>query len=101
MSKHTQKTFVYLEEVYLPDYSGKEWAPKLWCFKADDTDERVFVCETTTEFEMPDGFDPVAKQIAALEAAKGEALRQYQSRVAELNTRLANLQAITYEPEEA
>lgn len=101
MSNHTQKTYVYLEEKYLPDYSGKEWVPTLWCFKADATDERVFVCETLTEFEMPEGFDPISHQIAALEGAKVEALRKYQAQVAELNNRLAKLQAITFEPEAA
>jgi hypothetical protein len=101
MSKHTQKTYVFLEYKYSADYLKQEWVPRLWCFKADDTDARVFVCESTSEFEMPDGFDPVSRQIAALESAKAEALTQYQSRVGELNNRLAKLQAITYESETA
>jgi len=97
MSKHTQKMYVFLEKRWNDDYSVEFWAPALWSFKIEDTDKRVFVCETTSEFEMPDGFDPIQKQLAALEAAKSEALRQYQERVAELNTRISKLQAITYE----
>jgi len=101
MTKHIQKTFVFIEHKYTEDYLKREWVPTLWCFKAEDTDERIFVCETESEFEMPEGFDPLSHQIAALERAKAEALSQYQARVSELNSRLAKLQAITYDQETA
>jgi hypothetical protein len=98
MSTHTQITYVFFEHKYSDDYSKREWKPTLWCFKAEDNDERVFVCETTSTFEMPEGFDPTAKQLAALEGAKAEALRQYTNRVAELNDRIGKLQAIEFAP---
>lgn len=103
MTTVTQKLYVFLEHGY--DYENGDfearWRPRILCYKGDDTDERIFVKEQMVTFESPDDFDPTAAQLAALESAKAEALRQYQERVAELNDRISKLQAITHEPAES
>lgn len=46
---------------------------------------------------IPEDFNPVAVEVGALEARKLKALADYQRTVAEINTRLSKLQAITNE----
>jgi len=46
---------------------------------------------------LPDDFNPVAAEVAALEQQKVIALRAYQESVAEINERLSKLMAITNE----
>jgi len=74
------------------------WEPDLWAFKTSDSENRVFVSEQTVEVDTPKDFDPVPKQVAALQAEKREAMAAYQEKVAEINERLSKLQAIEYAP---
>ena len=45
--------------------------------------------------DIPENFNPIPQQVAALERQKAEALQKYQTTVAEINERLSKLQAIT------
>jgi hypothetical protein len=103
MTKQTVKGFMFMEFEYdWEDFSiERQWRPRWLPFKADDSADRVFIKEMSVEFDIPDDFDPIPKQVAALEAEKREALAEYQSKVASINERLSKLQAITYTPEEA
>jgi hypothetical protein len=101
MSKQTTKAFLFMElgyDIESGDYEEK-WRPTLWKCRVDDSDRRVFIREMSVEADIPDDFDPVARQIAALERQKREALEEYQRTVAILNERISKLQAITYTPE--
>jgi len=81
-------------------YSAPQtWRPELWSCQVPDTDERVFVGTQEFDCVIPDNFDPTAKQVAALEAAKQKAMDQYQRTVADINARLSKLLAITNEVE--
>ena len=64
--------------------------------KLDDTYYRAYVCEQKIEIEVPDDFDPRARQIAALEAEKKRVMASYQKRVTEINDRISKLQALEY-----
>ena len=100
--KQQMQVFVYMEKHTRFDkqsYQCNEvWEPDLWAFKTSDSENRVFVSEQTVEVDTPKDFDPVPKQVAALQAEKREAMAAYQEKVAEINERLSKLQAIEYAP---
>lgn len=73
------------------------WGPVIYGFKAEDAEDIVFIREMKLEVEIPDDFDPVPKQVKALEKLKLEALEKYQKDVAEINERLNKLLALTNE----
>jgi hypothetical protein len=98
MSKHTIHLYQYMQYEYLPDYSDKAWQPDVWSCRVEDSAERILIKEIDIEVEVPDDFDPVPRQVAALEQQKAEALREYQEKVSSINQQLSKLQAITYEP---
>jgi hypothetical protein len=102
MTKQTVKGFMFME--YESDWAHGDYCnPKWWArwreFKPEDSETRIFIREMDVEFDVPDDFDPIPKQVAALEAEKRAALAEYQSKVADINERLSKLQAITYDPE--
>lgn len=97
MATVTRKGFVFMELGYTKDYSAEVWSPVWWHVRVDDNDRRVFVGEQEITIEVPDNFDPRPNQVAALEAQKRELAGNYQAAVTELNNRIANLQALTYE----
>lgn len=82
-------------------YSKYEWETKpeylLYSHKFEDTDYRIHIGSQEVEIEIPDSFDPRSKQIEALEKEKKAVMAKYQKTVAEINTRISKLQAITYE----
>lgn len=57
---------------------------------------RAFVTETSATFEVPDNFNPVPAQVAALEAEKQAARAAFQKRVTELDAQIQSLLAIEY-----
>ena len=97
--------FVFMAENFVKrpdgttDYSRVEWLPQLWYVRIDDQENRVFINEQTVTVEVPEDFNPVPAQVAALEKAKAEALAAYQKTVGELNDRLSKLLALTNEVE--
>ena len=80
------------------DYSKeKSWEPDIWSVRVDDNDERIYVGPRQIEIDVPDDFNPIPQQVAALEREKAEALAKYQASVAQINERLSKLLAITHE----
>lgn len=92
--KKTITQYVYMREDYTADFSGKEWAPSIYPYALMDGADRILIGPINVDVVIPDDFDPVPKQVAALEAEKLEALKAYQKSVADINERLAKLQAI-------
>lgn len=71
------------------------WEPEVWPCKVDENGERVYIGEHTFAVEIPDDFDPVPGQVAALRQKQAEALELYQRTVGEINEQLQKLLAIT------
>jgi hypothetical protein len=93
------KVHVFMAFEYrAPDYACKKWVPDLWHCKVDENEDRVYIGEQTVEVDIPDNFDPVPKQVAALEKEKLKALAEYTKTVAEINERLSKLLAIEHQP---
>jgi hypothetical protein len=99
MSKQTVKGFMFMEFDW--DWTDGEfqsaWRPRWKEWKADENDKRVYVGEMPIEFDVPDDFDPIPRQVAALQQEKAEALAEYQRKVADINERLSKVQALTFE----
>ena len=68
---------------------------QLWFAKLDDDDTRTYIGEQEVEVEVPDDYDPRAKQIAALEKQKQKVMADYQKMVNDINEKISKLQAIT------
>jgi hypothetical protein len=68
-------------------------------FKADDDNYRTYIGQQEIEIEVPDGYDPRAQQIAALEKQKQKVMADYQKTVTEINNRINKLQALEYSNE--
>jgi hypothetical protein len=102
--KKTVQAFVFMEHCFPVDDAGKTawnlprvWIPKVWGCRVDDNEDRLFVSEQSIEVEVPDDFNPIPAQVAALEAQKAEALAKYQHSVALINKQLSKILAITNE----
>ena len=57
----------------------------------------VLVGPTEIEFDVPDNFDPRPAQIANLEAKRSEVMAKAQKSIDEINQRIQELRAISYE----
>lgn len=99
--KRPCKAFLFMAEQWDWDKNpgGPLWEPELWGVKMDENAHRVFLREVSFEVEVPDDFNPVPHQVAALEKEKRAALEAYQKRVGEINERLSKLLAIEHEEE--
>lgn len=69
----------------------------VYTHKFEDAETRTYVCSQEIELEIPDNFDPRARQIAALENEKKRVMAEYQKTITSIAVRLSKLQAITYE----
>ena len=96
--KKTITGYVHMAYRYDDDYRIKSWIPELWSCKVAENENRVFIEEQQFTVDIPDDFDPIPGQVAALEEKKREALAEYQRTVAEINDRLSKLQAIEFAP---
>jgi hypothetical protein len=94
--KKAIKQYVYMSQHWNSETNAREWVPEVWSFKVDAGEYRVFVSEQMGEIDIPDNWDPVPGQVAALKAEKRAALAEYQKRVEQINQQLSNLQAIEY-----
>jgi hypothetical protein len=81
-------------------YTQFSWEEKgnyeVFSFRAENTEQRTYVCDQEIEIEVPDNYDPRAQKIAALQAKKEKIMADYQKTVTEINTRISKLQAIEY-----
>lgn len=96
--KHEITQYVLMSYGWDKTYTDKGWTPILREYKPDDRVDQIFVCEQVVAIEVPKDFDPTLAQVAVLEAAKRQAMDEYQTKVAEINERLSKLQAIEYAP---
>ena len=96
MAMQTVTAYVCMEYRYKKDYSAQEWTPVIWWFKPNDEPQRVFLLEQEVSIDVPDDFNPIPQQVAALEAEKADALAKYQASVASINERLSKLLAIEH-----
>jgi hypothetical protein len=71
---------------------------QVFSFKANDDENRTFICEQEIEILLPDHYDPTAQKIAALESQKEKAMSEYNDTVLEINARISKLQALEYTP---
>jgi hypothetical protein len=94
--KKAIKQFIYMSSHWDVENYTKKWEPEAWSFKMDESEYRVFVSEQMIEVDIPENWDPVPGQVAALEAEKRTALAEYQQRVEQINKQLSKLQAIEY-----
>lgn len=88
------KTTIHIHYCKYPWEDKAEYV--VFSHRMDDDEYRAHIGEQQIEIEVPDGFDPRAQQIAALEAQKRKAAADYQRTVNEINERISKLQAITY-----
>jgi hypothetical protein len=65
------------------------------CGAPELSDDVIATWPVEVDFDLPADFNPVACQVAGLEAAKLQALADYQASVAFINERLGKLQALT------
>ncbi len=83
--------------VYCTQYS---WEPtgqyQVIYTKLDDDEFRTHVCEQEIEIEVPDGYDPRAQKIEALQEKKRKIMADYQKTVSDINHRINNLQALEH-----
>lgn len=98
----TQWLYMELDDHMLPNgeydfNAAQSWKPVVWRFKASDDSTRVFIRAIQIEVDIPDDFDPTARQIAALEEKKRKAADAYHGMVAEINQQISKLQALTFE----
>jgi hypothetical protein len=79
-------------------YTQYAWEEKgtyeVLSFKPEDSDQRTYIGSQEIEINVPDSYDPRAKQIAALQAQKLKIMADYQKTVTEINARISELQAI-------
>jgi hypothetical protein len=102
--KKTVQAFVFMEHCFPVDDTGatawnlpRVWTPKVWRNQVEDAEDRLFVSQQSVEVEVPDDFNPIPAQVAAIEAQKAAVLAEYQHSVAMLNAQLSKLLAITNE----
>lgn len=92
-----QHVHVYMSYDYdwkATPFGAKIWSPTLSVYKGADTENSIFLQTLEVAVEVPDNFNPVPAQVAALEAAKAAALAEYTKSVAEINDRLSKLLCI-------
>jgi hypothetical protein len=81
-------------------YTQYAWEQKgtyeVLSFKPDDSDHRTYISSQEIEIDVPDNYDPRAKQIEVLQAQKLKIMADYQKTVTEINARISKLQAIEH-----
>lgn len=103
MAKHTIKGFITwrdgLHGLLPPEVSFTTFDPRK--YEQSTIRPAVVVREHSFEVEVPDDFDSRPAQVAALEKHKQEIRAQFAASVAEIDKRISELQAITYDAPEA
>jgi len=83
--------------IYHSQYSWEK-TPKfhVYSIKIDDTEHMTYVGERNIEIEVPDGYDPRAQKVAALEKQKQKVMADYHKTLMEINESISKLQAIEF-----
>lgn len=88
------KTTLY---IHYRKYSWEDTATYVaMSYKCEGDPNTTFVCEQVVELEVPDGYDPTAQKIAALEDQKAKASKDYHLSVERINLQISKLQALEY-----
>jgi hypothetical protein len=97
--KVKQKVYLYMSYEYDWDSKPlvKKWMPTFLSFEVEDDAERVFVGETEVTLDYPDDFDPVPKQVAAMQAERAKIVAEFTAKLSGIDEKLAQLQALTNE----
>jgi hypothetical protein len=83
--------------IFYTQYSWEEKGTyEVLSFKPDDSDHRTYISSQEIEIDVPDNYDPRAKQIEVLQAQKLKIMADYQKTVTEINARISKLQAIEH-----
>lgn len=97
----TQWLYMTGESRWLPDgqldHHSNEWHPVVCFYPRDEDESTIFIRTIEIEVDIPDDFDPTARQLAALEEKKRKASEAYHGMVAEINAQISKLQAISYD----
>lgn len=86
--------FIYFQKYSFQDEGSYVVVP----FRVDDDMNRTYVCEQAIEVNVPDGYDPTAQQIAALEAQKVKVKKECANTIVGIDIRISKLQALEYTP---
>jgi hypothetical protein len=88
------KTALY---VYHSQYAWQDQGKyEAYTFKLEENEENTFIGEQEVDLEVPDNYDPRARQIAALEKKKLKAMADYQKMVTDINEKISKLQALEH-----
>ena len=103
MAKQTVTVHLFMEhrlqmhQAGYRDYSKeKAWEPDIWSVRVDENSERIYVGPRQIEIDVPDDFNPIPQQVAALEKEKADALAKYHASVSIINEWLSKLLAIEH-----
>jgi hypothetical protein len=69
---------------------------ELFSCRFEDEEHRTYIGERQIEIEVPDNYDPRAKQIAALEKQKQKVMADSHKAITEIDGKISNLQALEY-----
>jgi len=103
MAHQTITAHLHMKQEYAKDADGslifplrKEWSPVLHAYDFASEENRVYVGPQQVTVEVPDDFNPIPQQVAALEKEKADALAKYHASVSIINERLSKLLAIEH-----
>lgn len=92
--KQTIKGYIHFEQEPWMD------APKFSIYSCDMSScGYVFIREQEFEVDIPDDFNPIAMQIAALEQSQSALRKKFADEMMAIDKRISELQCIEYTPE--
>lgn len=97
--KHQATVHIYMKHWWNTDFSQKEWQPQIYGNDQMADSTTVYIGSQIVTIEVPDDFDPVPSQVAALNAEKAALVAEHAKKLADVNELLQNLLAITNEVE--
>jgi hypothetical protein len=85
------------------EYADNGFTPMFWANDAGTSsylkgEGYLPVCPHTIEFEFPEGFDYVGKQVECLVTKKEALTAEYEAAVGKIDSAIKNLQCLTFNP---
>lgn len=99
MKTITLKGFIHFKHDRWAENHDNDFS--FWRYEDLESNGYVKVCPHEFSFEVPEDFNPVPGQIAALEAKRAKVQREFTETINRINAEIGKLQAIEYEPAEA
>lgn len=97
MAKHTINGYLYQVQYRWEDKPRVTFTT----YEQKNDPDYALIAPFSFEVEVADSFDPRPSQIAALEAKKQEIRAEFAKAVTEIDKRISELQAITFDAEAA